>query len=73
MDILAGDQALKDEITDAKKGYKPVETDEEPGFHFIAFIPVQGRVWRFDGYESEPQNLGESLRATHPHVTESRR
>lgn len=33
---------------------------EEAGFHFDAFVPVDGQVWRLDGLERQPQCLGES-------------
>ena len=60
MDMLVADLALKDETAAVKKKSKPVDTEEEPGFHFIAFIPSNGRVWKVDGYEPQPQHLGES-------------
>ncbi|KAF5009304.1 hypothetical protein F66182_15575, partial [Fusarium sp. NRRL 66182] len=29
----------------------------EAAFHFIAFVPALGRVWKFDGLERQPQDL----------------
>lgn len=37
------------------------EEDEAPCFHFIAFVPVEGKVWKLDGLERQPQNLGKDL------------
>ncbi|KAI5306553.1 hypothetical protein KEM56_000285, partial [Ascosphaera pollenicola] len=34
------------------------DEESESGFHFIAFVPVQGELWKFDGLERQPQNLG---------------
>ncbi|KAG0647183.1 Ubiquitin carboxyl-terminal hydrolase isozyme L5 [Hyphodiscus hymeniophilus] len=34
--------------------------DEEPGFHFIAYVPINGNVWRLDGMQRQPVNLGEA-------------
>jgi len=31
---------------------------EEPGFHFIAYVPINGTVWRLDGLQRQPINLG---------------
>lgn len=38
---------------------KPKE-EEEPGFHFIAYVPIDGEVWKLDGIEARPINLGPS-------------
>lgn len=32
--------------------------DNEPGFHFIAYVPVNGVVWKLDGLQRQPHNLG---------------
>lgn len=52
---------LKIEATDKKtKVPKRGQSDNEAeaGFHFIAFVPVKGVLWKFDGLERQPQNLG---------------
>ncbi len=61
MDMLNGDLQLKNDATAKKQ--RPVtaasELDEsEAGFHFIAFVPVGGRVWKLDGLQRQPQSLG---------------
>lgn len=33
--------------------------EDEPGFHFIAYVPINGVVWRLDGMQRQPVNLGE--------------
>jgi len=63
MDMLNGDLQLKNEATAKKQRSKQAADDEhesEAGFHFIAFVPVDGRVWKLDGLERQPQCLGES-------------
>lgn len=34
------------------------EHEADAGFHFIAFVPALGKVWKFDGLERQPQALG---------------
>jgi ubiquitin carboxyl-terminal hydrolase L5 len=62
MDIFNSDLSLKYEAT--RKTPKSQKDDDssssEAGFHFIAFVPAMGRVWKFDGLERQPQDLGES-------------
>ncbi|KAL2009263.1 hypothetical protein VTN00DRAFT_7457 [Thermoascus crustaceus] len=62
MDMLNSDLQLKNEATSkrsrlAKKSQD--YNDTEAGFHFIAFVPAMGRVWKFDGLERQPQGLGQ--------------
>ncbi|KAJ5639839.1 uncharacterized protein N7484_007701 [Penicillium longicatenatum] len=59
MDILNADLQLKSEAT-SKNRYKGQNTgDSDATFHFIAFMPAIGQVWKFDGLERQPQSLGE--------------
>ena len=37
---------------------KMKKNEEEPGFHFIAYVPINGLVWRLDGLQRQPVNLG---------------
>ena len=61
MDILNSDLQLKHEAKSRRsrssKGMHD-ETDIDAGFHFIAFVPALGKVWKFDGLERQPQALG---------------
>ncbi|KAB8293136.1 hypothetical protein EYC80_007488 [Monilinia laxa] len=67
MDILNADLALSNEVSAWKKrrkmkkkpGRNKAKSDEEPGFHFIAFVPIEGVVWRLDGLQRQPISLGE--------------
>ncbi|KAI2675821.1 hypothetical protein CBS147332_8799 [Penicillium roqueforti] len=60
MDILNSDLHLKTEATTRKKGSRGQSADESDAtFHFIAFMPVMGQLWKFDGLERQPQALGE--------------
>ncbi|KAJ5537939.1 hypothetical protein N7494_007418 [Penicillium frequentans] len=59
MDILNADLQLKSEAT-SKKRYQGQDTgNSDATFHFIAFMPAMGQVWKFDGLERQPQSLGE--------------
>jgi len=33
-------------------------TTDDDGFHFIAYMPIQGRVWKLDGLDRFPQDVG---------------
>jgi ubiquitin carboxyl-terminal hydrolase L5 len=33
--------------------------DQENGFHFVAYVPAGGCVWRMDGMEPFPRRIGE--------------
>lgn len=58
MDILNADLQLKSEATSQKR-YKGQDAgDSDATFHFIAFMPAMGQVWKFDGLERQPQSLG---------------
>lgn len=72
MDILNADLALQNEYdkwkkakTNSKKKKRTVKKskksnyDDEAGFHFIAYVPIDGKVWRIDGLQRQPVNLGE--------------
>ncbi|KGO37344.1 Peptidase C12, ubiquitin carboxyl-terminal hydrolase 1 [Penicillium expansum] len=60
MDILNSDLQLKTEATTRKKGPKDQAVEESDAtFHFIAFMPVMGQLWKFDGLERQPRALGE--------------
>jgi ubiquitin carboxyl-terminal hydrolase L5 len=67
MDILNADLQLKTEATSRKKGTKGRESDEtDTAFHFIAFMPVMGQLWKFDGLERQPRALGMSQASWQP-------
>lgn len=34
------------------------DDDDSEGFHFIAYMPIQGHVWKLDGLDSFPQDVG---------------
>lgn len=34
------------------------DTVAEEGFHFVAYIPIQGHVWKLDGLDRFPQDMG---------------
>ncbi|TAQ84598.1 hypothetical protein B7494_g7083 [Chlorociboria aeruginascens] len=68
MDILSADLALSNEAAKwreeqnnrKRKGAKrkKKKAKEDLAFHFIAFVPIQGDVWRLDGLQRQPVKLG---------------
>ncbi|KAI4142180.1 MAG: hypothetical protein L6R39_005058 [Caloplaca ligustica] len=58
MDMLNADLQLKNEATSRKKSKAKTSDDEEAGFHFIAFVPVGQKVWKLDGLQRQPEDLG---------------
>jgi len=34
------------------------EDEEDNGFHFVAYVPAKGCVWKMDGMETFPRKLG---------------
>ncbi|KAL1851773.1 hypothetical protein Plec18170_006076 [Paecilomyces lecythidis] len=61
MDMLNSDLQLKNEAGSKRsRGSKNgnASVDFEAGFHFIAFVPAMGKVWKLDGLERQPQALG---------------
>ena len=64
IDMLNSDLALSNDAS-AKKSRKKAgslknieEEQDQAGFHFIAFVPIQRCVWKLDGLERQPMNLG---------------
>lgn len=57
--MLNADLLLKNEAS-AKKGKKRTadEDENEGGFHFIAFMPIDDQLWKLDGLERQPMCLG---------------
>jgi len=76
MDVLNADLALQSDyekwikanktprkkVTKKKTSKKKKKKDEdEAGYHFVAYVPVNGLVWRLDGLQKQPVNLGKIL------------
>jgi ubiquitin carboxyl-terminal hydrolase L5 len=71
MDILNVDLALSNDMKkwkrakkNKRKSTKMKEEEGEPGFHFIAYVPIDGVVWKLDGLRLQPDNLGNLLLLT---------
>ena len=60
--MLNADLYLKNQATSKKKNKKTAQQDDDDdddaSFHFIAFVPIQGKVWKLDGLERQPQCIG---------------
>ena len=61
MDILNSDLQLKSEARSKKKAKGQDSNEAESTFHFIAFMPAKGQLWKFDGLERQPQALGGTI------------
>lgn len=70
MDILDADLGLYEDVekwekskkskrkrTTKKKKKKKVDSDDV-AFHFIAYVPIEGTVWKLDGLRRQPESLG---------------
>ncbi|KAF7298868.1 Ubiquitin c-terminal hydrolase [Mycena indigotica] len=42
-----------------KKETKPAAEEQEEVYHFIGYVPAQGKVWELDGLKSGPLEVGE--------------
>lgn len=62
LDIFSIDHHLQTKYQDrnkrARSGDDDGEDDENQAFHFIAYMPIQGEVWKLDGLDRQPQRLG---------------
>ena len=56
IDLLMKDGATKK--PKAKKHQTNGGDDHESAFHFVAYMPVKGDIWSFDGLQRQPQKLG---------------
>ncbi|MCJ1398659.1 hypothetical protein MMC11_001860 [Xylographa trunciseda] len=61
MDMLNGDLLMKNDVEAAKRRSKESTYNDQgdAAFHFVAFIPVDGTLWKLDGLERQPYSLGE--------------
>ena len=62
MDMLNSDLHMKNEVIAKKQSKKtrPGGNQDDAGFHFIAYVPIDDNVWKLDGLERQPQKLGTS-------------
>ena len=44
-----------------KSKFRTVEDEEEPGYHFIAYVPVGDSVWKLDGLQKQPCRIGNAI------------
>ncbi|KAH6677532.1 ubiquitin carboxyl-terminal hydrolase [Halenospora varia] len=69
MDILNADLGLQNDFEKAERAKnnskrrkttksKRKKDDEDSGFHFVAYVPINGIVWRLDGLQRQPVSLG---------------
>jgi hypothetical protein len=46
--------------TQKNKKKKKKKDEDEAGYHFVAYVPINGFVWRLDGLQRQPVNLGKT-------------
>jgi ubiquitin carboxyl-terminal hydrolase L5 len=75
MDVLNADLTLQDEyekwvkanknprkkVAKKKAPKKKKRDEDEAGYHFVAYVPISGSVWRLDGLQRRPVNLGKFI------------
>lgn len=82
LDFLNADLAMYMEARDFKKK-RPKTTSSRPkkkkkkpttdaAFHFVAYVPVGGKVWQLDGLESHPLCIGKAGRDVPVHLHSGR-
>lgn len=68
--MLNIDQALKERFAASKrknkssraksrKSTKAYTDGNDAAFHFIAYMPIHGEVWKLDGLDRQPQKIGD--------------
>lgn len=61
IDMLDADLQLKNDATPKKRRRQRAQVeDDEAAFHFIAFVPVDSKLWKLDGLQPQPQDLGKN-------------
>ncbi len=62
IDMRNSDLALKGEFDASKKSKRAKrrskKTDDESAFHYIAYVPIEGKVWELDGLHQQPLCIG---------------
>lgn len=60
MDMLNADLQLKNDFAlNPNSSLEPSNSvDSRANFHFVAFVPAHGKVWKLDGLQRQPENLG---------------
>ena len=58
-DVIASSKRKAAKSKKSKKRRKVADKGEDDiGFHFVAYVPACGQVWRMDGMELTPKSLG---------------
>lgn len=52
------EEAKKRKVKKRRKRVSFDRDDDESGFHFIAYVPAAGSIWRMDGMEAFPRRIG---------------
>lgn len=67
LDLLNADLGTENEAKEFKKKRAKVNTSRkrrkpssDAAFHFIAYVPIEGKVWQLNGLENHPVCIGKS-------------
>ncbi|KAF2433821.1 ubiquitin carboxyl-terminal hydrolase, partial [Tothia fuscella] len=71
IDILQLDLGLWQDREAAKKPTESVKDvyDNDSAYHYVAYMPIDGTIWKLDGLDDSPQNLGECDHETWLNIT----
>ena len=69
--MLEADLLLKNNAFPEKKKIGKKNWSEESCYHFIGYMPMNGRLWTLDGLESQPQSQGRCLIRPQQHRSSS--
>lgn len=59
MDMLISDLAMENCFNSRRSAKsKANDDDDTSALHFTAFVPINGEVWKLDGLDRQPENLG---------------
>ncbi|KAK7546647.1 ubiquitin carboxyl-terminal hydrolase [Phyllosticta citricarpa] len=62
IDMMNIDLKMQDDVKASKaksKAAKNASSGDDAAFHFIAFLPIAGSVWKLDGLDRQPQKVQE--------------
>lgn len=50
-------QLSHDVVSKTKGKHTSAKEEQTVGFHFVAFVPIDGQIWKLDGLERQPQKV----------------
>ena len=56
--MLISDFAMENCFNSRRSAKPKLNNDDASALHFTAFVPINGEVWKLDGLDRQPENLG---------------